>query len=144
MSQNDTISISADAPVFVYIITTSSHFAGFATTIPALSHYSSEYDFQVPRVDGWSGYRAYISITFKSVSVNQAFLDGKKLNSNSNNTRNIFIGTDNYSEVTMSIQPGKHRLVHATGERMGLLVYGTTYVDGWPLGYGFPGGLVLT
>ena len=143
MSQNDTISVSADASVFVYIITTSSHWAGFATTIPALSHYSSKYDFQVPSGHGRSGYVAYISITCKSVSVNQALLDGKRLNFNSNNTRTILIGIDNYSEVTMSIQPGKHRLVHTTGEGMGLLVYGTSYQGGYPLAYGYPGGLML-
>ena len=146
-TKNDTITITANKPVFVYVVITSAmisrFYTGFAMTIPALSHFSSEYAFHVPDDHNFGQYYAFISVIVKSTSIRYTVLDGQTIQSNANNTRTTNIASDNYSEVTLMVKSGTHKLLNTRGYKMGLLVYGYTR-ELYCWGYGYPGGLSLT
>ena len=141
ITQTGTVTVIGNAPISVQIVV-SVGYRGFSMTIPAVSQFSASYDFQVPTDHNYGGYSAFASVIIKSWNISGILLDGHEISSNPIPRRTVPLGNEMYSDITVPITPGNHKLENTRGEKMGLLVYGYS-TKGYQWGYGYVGGLKL-
>ena len=136
--------VTANLPVSVYafLYRSSSYYIGFAITIPAISHFSLEYYFQIPRNHSY-WYNSYASIIVKSSTIDNILLDGRGISNLTSTVTTSQIGNDIYTETKLSMNMGNHKLNNSAGEEMGILLFGYTLIKGQTPGYGYVGGLGL-
>ena len=147
VTPTDTVIVTSTVPVYVYVVAVT-NYIGFATTIPAESHFSSKYYFQVPlATNSYNG--SYANIILKSGNINSVYLNGNKIASNITQVKTTRIGSDLYTVISIPIAPGNHLVENVMEEKMGLIVYGynrSPYSSRTSVltGFGYVGGLNLT
>ena len=144
VSTTDTVTISANVPVSVQIVVSGGNHIACSMTIPSVSQFSSSYVFEVPNDHGFGDYYADASIIINSKNISGVLLDGQELSSHAyiNPIRTIQFDNEFYTDISVHVTPGNHKLESTRGHKMGLMVFGYT-TRSYPWGYGYVGGLDL-